>query len=200
VCTAQKLLQVCEQMKITWSQVRTVGRMKKYVPGKVSRYVLCANRLYFLGDHRSNINTQNIRIWREEYPHATQQVPLHSADAVHVQWVLQFRTSECVAWLVYTPQGILAGRRGSIPLYNMICMCCLLTLISNKAGRVTAMYPECSQNKLLPLYHKQYVCLNWTHCTTRQFITFCLNWILGPSRQFITYLVSLWVVHLSTNT
>jgi hypothetical protein len=37
VHTAQKLLQVCEQVKITWSQVWTVGRMEKNVPGKVSK-------------------------------------------------------------------------------------------------------------------------------------------------------------------
>jgi hypothetical protein len=37
-CAIQKLLQVCEQVKITWSQVRTVGMMgKKNVPGKVRK-------------------------------------------------------------------------------------------------------------------------------------------------------------------
>jgi hypothetical protein len=45
----QKLLQVCEQGKITWSQVRTVGRMKKEnVPGEVSKQHKCASGLYCL--------------------------------------------------------------------------------------------------------------------------------------------------------
>lgn len=33
----QKLLLVCEQVKITWIQVWTVRRMVKNVPGKVSK-------------------------------------------------------------------------------------------------------------------------------------------------------------------
>jgi hypothetical protein len=37
VHAAQKLFQVCEQVKITWSQVQTVGAMIKNVPGKVSK-------------------------------------------------------------------------------------------------------------------------------------------------------------------
>jgi hypothetical protein len=37
VCAAQKLLQVCEQVKITWSQDQTLGRMEENVPGKVSK-------------------------------------------------------------------------------------------------------------------------------------------------------------------
>jgi hypothetical protein len=37
VRVAQKLLQVCEQVKITWNQVWTVGRMGKNIPGKVNK-------------------------------------------------------------------------------------------------------------------------------------------------------------------
>jgi hypothetical protein len=33
VCATQKQLQVCRKVKIAWSQVQTVGRMKKRVSG-----------------------------------------------------------------------------------------------------------------------------------------------------------------------
>jgi hypothetical protein len=46
----QKLLQVCEQEKITCSQVRTVRRMKKKTSQVQFRQVLYANYLYFLED------------------------------------------------------------------------------------------------------------------------------------------------------
>jgi hypothetical protein len=36
-CATQRLLQLREQVKITWSQVRTVGRMEKKVPLKSAK-------------------------------------------------------------------------------------------------------------------------------------------------------------------
>jgi hypothetical protein len=39
---------MCEQVKITWSQVQTVGRMGKDIPGKVPAQVLCTNSPYLL--------------------------------------------------------------------------------------------------------------------------------------------------------
>jgi hypothetical protein len=50
VCSTQKLLQTCEQVKITWIQIRTIGRMGKNVPSKVPAQMLCATGLYFLDD------------------------------------------------------------------------------------------------------------------------------------------------------
>jgi hypothetical protein len=54
VHAAQKLLQVCVQVKITWSQVQTVGRMGKNIPGKMQAQVevLCTSSLYLLEDPR----------------------------------------------------------------------------------------------------------------------------------------------------
>jgi hypothetical protein len=52
VRTAQELLQVCEQVKITWSQVWTVGTMEKNVPGKVIKQCMGASGLYFLDNPR----------------------------------------------------------------------------------------------------------------------------------------------------
>jgi hypothetical protein len=50
-CSAQKLLQVCEQVKITCSQVQAVGWVGKISQAK-SASMLCTNSLYFLDNPR----------------------------------------------------------------------------------------------------------------------------------------------------
>jgi hypothetical protein len=55
---------MCEQLKITWSQIQTLGRMGKNAPGDVPVQVIRANDVFFLDElHNSDVllrTTKNI--------------------------------------------------------------------------------------------------------------------------------------------